>query len=57
MSYLVLTHWTSSGLASKVQSYIEKGYEPVGNATVAMTDTYAEKGLETEYVQAVQKKD
>lgn len=54
MNYIILSHWTKEGLALKVNSYIDKGYEPVGSVSVGMTDTYADSGLEIEYVQAIQ---
>ena len=55
MSYIILSHWTKSGLQSEVEHYMKLGYEPVGSASLAMTDTFADKGLEPEYVQAVHK--
>jgi hypothetical protein len=57
MSYKILSHWTRSGLESEVQHYLNHGYQLVGSVNVSMTDTYADKGLEPEYVQAVNKPD
>ena len=57
MTYKILSHWTKAGLAFEVNEHIKKGYVPVGNVSVSMTNTYAalDTDREPEYVQAVQK--
>ena len=57
MTYKILSHWTKNGLAFEVNEHIKKGYAPVGNVSVSMTNTYAalDTDYEPEYVQAVQK--
>jgi transketolase C-terminal domain/subunit len=53
MPYTVVSHWIKSGLESKVNELMADGWIPQGNATVAMTDTYADSGKEPEYLQAM----